>query len=194
MSTVLEPPPEVRLPDHYDVVNGRVVGFPPMSGYASEVANRVRDELTYFGKTTGRGRTRNDMLFRLPLPEDQDRKREPDAAFITYERWPINRTMPYRGNPVDVVPDLVLEVASPTDAAEELHEKVKDYLRAGVRLAWLVYPRLRYLYAYSQVDSPPRFYRESDTLDGGETLPGFSVPMANLFPTLIEPSDAVADE
>jgi Uma2 family endonuclease len=183
-----------RLPDHYEVVNGLVVEKPPMSGLASEVANRIRDELTYHGRATRTGRTRNDMLFRLPLPEDRRRNREPDVAFISFERWPEDRPMPYLGNPVDVVPDLMVEVASPTDRAEDLLEKAYEYLRAGCRLVWLVYPRLRQVHAYHQQGQPPRVFGEADTLDAGELLPGLGVPMAGLFPAVIGLPDAPEDD
>jgi Uma2 family endonuclease len=125
-----------------------------------------------------------EMLYRLPLAADRSRNRRPDVAFVTFDRWPEDRPMPYRGNPVDVVPDLVVEVASPTDDAEDLVAKAHEYLEAGVRLVWLVYPRSRVVYAY---ESPTavRVFTATDDLDGGTVLPGFRAPMAQLFPPAI---------
>ena len=80
MATDLASTPEADLPDHYEVVYGRVVELPPMSGFASEVANRIRDELAAYARASRTGRTRNDMLFSLPLPDDAARNRAPDAA------------------------------------------------------------------------------------------------------------------
>ncbi|MBA4066015.1 MAG: Uma2 family endonuclease [Isosphaera sp.] len=182
MSTVIDAVAEADLPDRYEVVNGQVVEVPPMSLFASEVANRIRDELAAYARSSGRGRARNDMLFRMPLPDDGTRNRAPDVAFITFDRWPQDRPLPTRGNPADVVPNLVVEVASPTDEGEDLIAKAHEYLRAGVELVWVVYPRLRQLYAYTAVVTAPRVLTESDALDGGAVLPGFSVPMAPLFP------------
>lgn len=183
MSTALDTPPtHVSLPDDYEIVNGVVVEVPPMSGLASEVANRLRDRLGSYAETRKNGRPRMDMMFRLPLPEDPDRARKPDLAFVSFDRWPEDRPMPYKGDPVDVVPDLAVEVASPTNKAEELLAKGFEYLRAGARLVWLVYPRLRQIYAYTRVVEAPRLFTETDTLDGGEVLPGFTAPMAGLFP------------
>lgn len=182
MSTAIDAVAEADLPDRYEVVNGQVVEVPPMGAFAGEVANRIRDELAVYAHTSGRGRARNDLLFRMPLPEDGTRNRRPDGAFITFARWPQDRPMPTRGNPADVVPNLVVEVASPTDDAEDLLAKAHEYLRAGVELVWVVYPRLRQLYAYTAVGTAPRLLTEADTLDGGAVLPGFSVPMAPLFP------------
>jgi Uma2 family endonuclease len=194
MATVLDTTPDAPLPDHYEVVNGAIVEVPPMSSFSSEVANRIRDELALYGHSSRSGRARSDMLFRVPFPADPTRNREPDAAFISYERWPENRPMPYRGNPTDVVPDLTVEVASPTDTVEDFLAKAHEYLPAGVRLVWVVYPRLHQLHAHTSPTAPPRVFTDADTLDGGDVLPGFSVPMAGLFPVLSEETDSGGDE
>ena len=193
MATVIEAATtDVPLPDRYEVINGEIVEVPPVSGFSGEVANRVRDELTVYAHTSRRGRARNDMLFRVPLRKDRGRNREPDAAFITFERWPADRPLPYRGNTVDVVPNLMVEVVSPTDDAEALLAKAHEYLRAGAELVWLVYPRVRQIYAYSDTRRPPQVFTETDTLDGGDVLPGFTAAVADLFPPvtgLPEPTD-----
>jgi Uma2 family endonuclease len=184
MATDLTASSEADLPDHYEVVDGQVVELPPMSGFASEVANRIRDELAYYARASRTGRTRNDMLFRLPLPEDGARNRQPDAAYISFDRWPESRPMPRRGNPVDVVPDVAVEVVSPTDYAEDLFAKVDEYLRAGVRLVWVVFPTLRQVYAFTGPTALRVFGADAE-LDGGDVLPGFRVPVASLIPPVV---------
>lgn len=194
MPTVIDATPEAQLPDRYEVVNGQVVEIPPMSAFSGEVANRVRDELAVYARSTRRGRARNDMLFRIPLPEDAARNRAPDAAFISFDRWPEDRPLPYRGNPVDVVPDLVVESASPTDDAEDLLGKAHEYLRGGVRVVWVVYPRVRQLYAYTAVGIAPQVFTEADALVCEAVLPGFSVAVSSLFPVMADPPGATDDE
>ena len=193
MSLAIDPEAEARLPDRYEVVNGEVVEVPPMSGLASEVANRIHKQFGRYEDTSGLGRSRMDMLFRVPIKSDPRRIRKPDVAFITFERWPEDRLMPYRGNPVDVVPDVMVEVASPTDDAEDLLSKGYEYLEAGARLVWLVYPRLRVINAYES-RTVYRVFAETDHLDGGTVLPNFRAPMAALFPPLIQPEPALDDE
>jgi Uma2 family endonuclease len=186
MATVPDAPKPGPLPWYYEVVNGAVVEMPPMSGFSSEVANRVRDVLTLYGlDERPAGLTRSDMMFRVPLPEDAERVRVPVAAFVSFERWPEDRGLPYTGSPVSVVPELAVEVVSPADGAEDVVAKAHDYLRAGVQLVWVVFPRLRQVYAYTHTVTPPRIFTDSDALDAGDVLPGFSVPMARLFPPLI---------
>jgi Uma2 family endonuclease len=194
MSATLEPEIESRLPDRYEVVNGEIVELPPMSTFSAEVANRIQNHLVVYGLSSRLGRPRMDMLFHVPLPADQSRNRRPDVTFISFDRWPADRALPYRGDPADVIPELVVEVASPTDEAEALLAKAHEYLEAGVLLVWLVYPRLRVLYAY---ESAIRFrvFTATDDLDGGDVLPGFRVPMAQLFPPMIpEPDPPAPDE
>ncbi|MBX9623924.1 MAG: Uma2 family endonuclease [Gemmataceae bacterium] len=189
MATVLDPATRVPLPDHYEVVNGEIVEKPPMSWLACEVANRIRDRLSAYGLSSGRGRPRNDMLFGLPTRRDPGRKREPDVTFITFDRWAEDRPLPPTGDVVGVVPNLAVEVASPSNEAEALVAKAREYLRAGAEVVWLVYPRLRELHAYAAGGGPTRVFTAADTLDGGAVLPGFSVPMAGLFPPITDLPD-----
>jgi Uma2 family endonuclease len=180
------------LPEHYEVVHGQIVEVRPMSAVSAEVANRIRDELAFYARSSRLGRARSDMLFRIPLAEDETRNREPDAAFISYERWPENRPLPYRGNPVDVMPNVVVEVASPTDDAEDLLAKAHEYLRGGAELVWVVFPRVRQVYAYTQPNAAPQVFTNEDTLNGGTAMPGFAVAVSALFPAMTleaEPDD-----
>lgn len=173
------------LPERYEVVAGEVVEKVPMSAPAAEVANRIRDALSAYLRSRKLGCARMDMLFRIPLPEDKSRNRATDLAYISLDWWPENRAMPYRGNPVDVVPDLMVEVASPTDEAEDLLAKAFEYLEAGARAVWVAYPILRVVCEFESRTKQRQFF-EHDDLDGGTLLPGFCVPMAQLFPTIAE--------
>ncbi len=191
MSIAIEPEIETRLPERYEVINGEVVEAPPMSwtflGGCQSHPRRTRA----YARASATGRCRNDMLFHVPLPNDPTRNRRPDIAFISYDRWPSDRPLSYRGNPIDVVPDLIVEVTSPTDEAEDLLTKAFQYLASGVRLVWLVYPALRVTYAYESRDAL-RVFKIGDELDGGTVLPGFRVAMAKLFPEVTDfhvPSD-----
>ncbi|HET6575441.1 MAG TPA: Uma2 family endonuclease [Fimbriiglobus sp.] len=170
-----------RLPDRYEVVNGEVVEVPPMSFYAVEVANLLNKAIVLYLLDNDIGRSRIDLLYRIPIPEDKTRNRNPDVAFISYDRWPRDLMLSLTGNALDVVPDLAVEVVSPTDPAEDVQEKAREYVRGGVRVAWQVYPRLRELHAYDG-SSSIKVYTAADDLDGGPVLPGFKVKMTDLFP------------
>ncbi len=103
--------------------------------------------------------------------------RFPDVSFIRSGRLPGNKVP--RGY-VDVVPDLVVEVVSPNDKAENVEQRLTDFLRAGVPLAWMIYPSTKQVYVFHQGPSSLRL-GEGDSLDGEDVLPGFSCALIDLF-------------
>lgn len=101
----------------------------------------------------------------------------PDVAFVTAERVPQGRA---RKHFPRLAPDLVVEVLSPSDRMRQAREKVALYLEAGVRLVWLVDPDERTVTVFRPEASPVKL-DATMTIDGGDVLPGFSVPVAELF-------------
>ena len=79
-----------------------------------------------------------------------------------------------------MLPDLVVEVVSTYDLAKNLEERINDYLHAGVKLLWLVYPTIRSVYVIRQDGSAARL-TEADVLSGEDVLPGFTCPLSKLF-------------
>jgi Uma2 family endonuclease len=77
-------------------------------------------------------------------------------------------------------PDLVVEVLSPSNRPGEMREKVADYVAGGCRLIWMVDPR-RQCVTVHQPGMPPNLLHVQDVLDGAHVLPGFRLPLANLF-------------
>ena len=175
----------------FEIIDGVQVELPPISAYSAEVGNRIYRKLGQFLDKNDLGQTQHEVLFRLPLP--RDRNRIPDVAFTSYERWPRDRPFPYRGNARDVVPDLAVEVVSPTDFIEELLTKIDEYFRAGVRLVWLVHCSLKMIYVYRS-NTDVRILSETEDLDGGEVLPGLRISVASLFPPVIRPEPPPSDQ
>jgi Uma2 family endonuclease len=83
-------------------------------------------------------------------------------------------------NFVPLAPDLAVEVLSPSDRMADAMSKVTMYLQAGVRLVWLVDPATLTVTIFRQ-DAAPKMVREADTLDGADVLPGFRIPVAEIF-------------
>jgi Uma2 family endonuclease len=77
-------------------------------------------------------------------------------------------------------PDLAVEITSPSNRAPDVQEKVTDYLDAGVRLVWVVDPHTRTVTTHAP-DATARILRQTDTLNGGDVLPGFRLPLAGFF-------------
>lgn len=100
----------------------------------------------------------------------------PDFAFVAKDRLPDPLPESY----VPVVPDIVLETRSPSSSKKYASTKVRLWLKFGVRVVWKMNPRMRLLTIY-RADQTPCSLGENDTLDGGDVLPGLSVPIARLF-------------
>jgi Uma2 family endonuclease len=103
--------------------------------------------------------------------------RKPDMSFVRFGRFP-GGTIPRQR--MELAPDLAVEVISPTDLADNVQTKLDEYLRAGVRLSWFVYIPTRTVWAYKP-DGTAKVYRATDALPGEDVLPGFTVPVAELF-------------
>jgi len=111
------------------------------------------------------------------LERDPDTVRGPDESFVSEERWAgkLDKRKYFEG-----APDLAVEVASPDDSRRKLAEKARSYLAAGARLVWVFWPKRRTVDVY-RPGSPPVTLTASDTLDGGDVLPGFTLPVARIF-------------
>ena len=113
------------------------------------------------------------------LERDPDTVREPDIAFISAERLPLDvRVRGYS----QVVPDLVVEVVSPSDRPAPVYDKAQMWLRFGVRLVLIVDPEARSIMALPS-EGATRTFTEDDTLDCGDVLPGFSCAVRDIFDT-----------
>ena len=104
--------------------------------------------------------------------------RAPDIAFITWGRIPGGQLS--EDSLAEVVPDLAIGVLSPSNTKAEMARKRREYFEAGVRLVWEVDPRSRTVAVFDTPDHSTSL-DESQTLDGGEVLPGFALPLADLF-------------
>ncbi|MEX2560903.1 MAG: Uma2 family endonuclease [Pirellulales bacterium] len=104
--------------------------------------------------------------------------RIPDVAFISWERLP-GRAIPRDPIP-NVAPDLAVEILSEGNTEQEMRRKLNDYFAARVRRVWYVDPASRSVTVYT---SPAAFtvLHEHETLDGGDVLPGFRLPLDTFF-------------
>lgn len=160
---------------HYELVKGEVIEMAPPGGVHGGVAVNIASALHVYVRQHDLGRVVVESGFRLE--SDPDTVRGPDVAFIRRER------IPQGGLPrafFTVAPDLAVEVVSPSDTAVELEAKVHDYLRAGAQRVWVFYPDSRRVAVY-RPDGTTRWYGEDETLEDEELLPGFSLPLREVF-------------
>jgi Uma2 family endonuclease len=160
----------------YEVIDGRVVEK-PMGAYEVWLAGEIYDLIKQHVKDKSLGRVVQEMIF--DLRPTIDRERRPDVAFISFERWAQNRRVP-KTRSWAVVPDLAVEIVSPTNTAYEIAEKLEEYFRVGMRSVWVVYPPQCKVYAYTS-PKEVRVLTTGDVLDGGDVLPGFRLPVEKIF-------------
>jgi Uma2 family endonuclease len=78
------------------------------------------------------------------------------------------------------MPDLAIEIKSPSDTVRLMREKAAYYLATGARQVWLVYPAQRIVEVYN-LEADVEILMVGDTLTGGKLLPGFSLPVVEVF-------------
>jgi Uma2 family endonuclease len=158
----------------YELIDGVLVEK-TMGWYESRLAVLIAHFLETFLETNDLGIVLGaDGALRI-LP---GQVRIPDVCFISWEHFPA-RELPAEPVP-NLYPDLAVEVLSEGNTPREMHRKLQDYFAAGTRLVWLIDPVTETAQAYTSVD---RFdlVAKDQTLDGGDLLPGFKLPLEQLF-------------
>jgi Uma2 family endonuclease len=118
-----------------------------------------------------------DAIMRLQA----GRNRLPDVSFTAWENLP---SADAHLRPVaDFAPDLAVEIVSEGNTRAEIDAKRREFLAAGTKLVWVIEPLDRTVEVYADPSRPDlmTLLREADALDGGTVLPGFSLPLAELF-------------
>lgn len=105
--------------------------------------------------------------------DDETNVRIPDVSFTYSEQAPTEAAAP-------TLPDFAVEIKSPSNSIRELREKAQFYIDNGVRLVWIVYPDKKVVDVY-RADGTIDLFTETDTLTGGDVLPGFQMTVAEVF-------------
>jgi Uma2 family endonuclease len=168
-----------RLPDdgmRHELIDGELKTMAPNGREHGRVAMRFGARLNGFVEQHELGEVwaaeTGFVLARAP-----DVVRAPDVAFVRRERLGAGgaETGYFPG-----APDLAVEVVSPNDRAGDIEAKVATWLEHGTRLVIVVYPRTR----SARVHRPgelPRELSEADSIEGGDVVPGWVLPLRELF-------------
>ena len=160
----------------YELVRGVLVRM-PMTGYEhGEIESNIIRLLDRHIWPRRLGQiTPGDVMFRLE--QNPDTLRQPDVAFVRADRLP---PLEQRRSYSPVVPDLAVEIRSPSNTARELAAKVADYLRTGVRLVWVVDLDTQTVTVHTP-GAAPRTLSVNDEITGDAVLPEFRCPVAAFF-------------
>ena len=178
----------LAMPDgkSYELVGGHLVER-NMGAESSWVGGRLLSRLSRFCEGPGVGWAFPADNGYQCFPHEPDLVRKPDVSLIRFGRLAGERIP--KGW-IKIAPDLAVEVVSPKDRVSELDVKVDEYLKAGVKLIWIIYPETMKVQVW-RGDGSVIPLRAGDELSGEDVLPGFRCKVEDLFPKL---TAAVAQE
>ncbi len=165
----------LALPENSDrlleLIDGEVVEKMPTQEHGV-IAGNIIFELRGYVKQYKSGRVGPEI--RHHMPSDDFNSRLPDVSYSTAKQPLVTK------GSVQEMADLVVEIQSPDDTIKKMRTAAAYYLEHGAQLVWLVYPSKRVvevLYADGEID----IFREGEVLNGEEVLPGFTLPVADIF-------------
>ena len=177
-----------NLPENghgYELVEGRLVRMPPTGGWHGRISMDLGTALNNYAKAHNAGMVLGaETGFLVSRPGVPDTVLAPDVAFVARDRLPAADD-PTLGGYWRIVPDLVVEVASPTQYGPEMAAKAQQWLIAGAQLVWIVWPAAKRVDVWQQgtIDDPVATLAPGETLDGQPlpTLSSFTISLDDLF-------------
>ncbi len=194
MNTVQTPPPQptpaptpitaeefgnTHSGDRVEYINGQVREIPMAGAKHGEVVNLVGYHLTAYARQNRLGRVfAADTFVRVPTRSDPQRVYGADVVYVPYTLMPLGVEVP--PGVIPVTPPLVVEVKSPSDTWTAVFEKVEESLGAGIAVVLLLDP-VTHTGAVHRPGAEQQPLGLADTLTLPDVLPGFAVPVADLF-------------
>ena len=165
-----------------ELVAGILVRMPLSSGGASSIGSRLLGRLSVYVEEHDLGSVTGEQGgYRLDPEHRQDTEVAPDVAFVRAERVPNPGSAEFY-NSWPVAPDLAVEVASKYQFAPGMAAKARLYLSCGTRLVWVIWPHYKRVDVWRPGDELPTALGVDDQLSGEDVVPGFTFPVARLFP------------
>ncbi|WP_225906924.1 MULTISPECIES: Uma2 family endonuclease [Thermoleptolyngbya] len=162
----------------YELVNGELIDMGNSGMEHGEIGSFLGGSLSLYVRTHKLGRVCDSST---AFAMKNGNRRSPDVSFVAKDRLQGLRRLPkgfFQG-----APDLAVEVLSPSNTVEEIHEKIVEYFENETRLVWVIHPDEQYVLVYHS-PSPDRLLRLQDSLEGESVVPGFSLAVAELFEEL----------
>lgn len=160
--------------------HGELIVMSPTGGTAGGKNFNLYLDLGFWNRRTKLGKAfDSSTIFALP----NGARRSPDLSWIKLERWNRLTEAQQDGFP-PIAPDFVIELVSPSDLKnqryEDLQLKMQEYLDNGVKLGWLIEPKLRKVEIY-RLGRQIEILNNPRTLSGENILPGFTLNLTEIF-------------
>ncbi|MEG4943715.1 Uma2 family endonuclease [Microcoleus sp. F4-D5] len=168
---------EAHLDYQLELVDGKIIVMGPSDIVSSEIGGELLSLLRNWVKPRKLGRVfESSGGFILPNSD----LRAPDVSFVLAAR--LKQSKRYFA---ELVPDLVVEIKSQSDRLKPLREKIRSFLELGAQVGILIDPDKRTVTIYT-LTAEPITLRDGDILSIPELLPGWEVPVAELWPIEFE--------
>ncbi|MBI5348463.1 MAG: Uma2 family endonuclease [Chloroflexi bacterium] len=161
----------------FELVRGVYIEMAPASVYHGVLANNISFLITQHVKKNRLGEVTAAETGFL-LSRDPDTVRAADVGFISAARIPA-AGVPQTGY-WHLAPDLAVEVVSPNDDPDDIQEKLEEYLNAGTKMVWVIYPKRKSVAVYRTVHES-KILRGEEKLLGEDVLLGFECKVREIF-------------
>lgn len=165
--------------NHYDLIEGELFEMPPPGGVHGRLASKISRYLGTYADEHDLGEVTVETGYHPP--ENRQTLLSPDVAFLSKSRVPD----PFPDKYIPVMPDLAVEIVSPSDALKQVRQKAVVYLQNGVRLVWIVHPTEKGVDVCRSVEGTRldiEFIGQDGVLYGEGVLKGFELKVSLLFP------------
>ncbi|MCY4060904.1 MAG: Uma2 family endonuclease [Chloroflexi bacterium] len=166
-----------RANDHlrFELFDGELIEMSGPGGTHGRIAIRLGRYLDIFAEENNLGIVTGETGYHPP--DDRHNLLLPDVAFISFGRAPD----PFPDKLVPAIPDIAVEIRSPSNTLAEMREKAQRYLRLGSTLVWIILPNDQKVEVH-QTQKPVFALELGDSLSGEDVLPGFELELRRLFP------------
>jgi Uma2 family endonuclease len=168
----------------FELINGEKVLLIPTLSKHAKLLKFFYDAIMRFLSDHPIGEVFQEATFILPDEANRNwvrGSRIPDILFLTNSTWSNYENSPLNADNLLLafIPELVVEIISPTDKYVDVNNKVSLYLDDGVRMVWVVDYLTKRVSVFTHDDA--QFLGSEDTLTGGDVLPGFEIKLSSLF-------------
>jgi Uma2 family endonuclease len=159
-----------------EIVDGVLKEKPPMGFFANILASFLATSINTFALPKRLGMAINETAYQ----REAKNTRRPDVSYFELAKFPSLELLRQDPPVIEREPNLAIEVVSPSNTIAEMDERIAHFFKTGVQLVWVVHPQSKQVCIY-QSTKDCKILEMGDVLDGGKVLPGFSLPLTDLF-------------